>query len=267
MCRVDREQRLSFGEVARLYDEARPSYPAALVEDVIDLAPLASPLRALEIGAGTGIATRLFAERGAAVHGIEPSWEMATIAAQHMAEYPDVLIECVDFEEWDPQGATFPLIYAAQAWHWIAPETGYAKARSLLQRGGLLAAFWNRPKWETCAFRAELIDAFGRALPERSPDDPMHPASASDPDMWEEWVRGVERTPGLEWAKVRGYPWSHVYSTGAYLALMQTHSANIVLPDSERDALLFEVGTVLERHGGRLELDYVTWLYMARAEG
>ncbi|HUO69340.1 MAG TPA: methyltransferase domain-containing protein [Solirubrobacteraceae bacterium] len=263
---MDHVQRLSFGGVAALYDRARPSYPAALVEDVIDLAPLGAPLRALEIGAGTGKATELFARHGVAVHAIEPSLEMAEVAALRLAELPGVTLECCDFEEWDGEDVTFPLIYAAQAWHWVEPETGYVKARSLLQAGGLLAAFWNRPKWDSCPWREELIDAYMRALPDRSAEDPMHPAAASDPDVWEEWARAIEGTPGLGRPKVRGYGWAQRYSTGEYLQLLQTHSPNIMLSNERLETLLIEVGRVLDAHGGEFELNYVTWLYLARAQ-
>src|SRR5438105_8011948 len=74
---MEHERRLAFGAVAELYDRARPSYPEALVEDVVALAPLGSPPRALEVGAGTGKATVLFAARGVAVHALAPSAEMA----------------------------------------------------------------------------------------------------------------------------------------------------------------------------------------------
>ncbi len=78
-------------------------------------------------------------------------------------------------------------------------------------------------------------------------------------------MRAVEATDGLDRARVRGYGWAHRYSTSEYLALLQTHSANIVLEDARREGLLYEVGRVLEEHGGQLELDYVTWLDLARA--
>jgi SAM-dependent methyltransferase len=255
-------RRLSFGEVADLYDEARPSYPAALVEDVI---ALSTPARALEVGAGTGKATDLFAARGVAVSAVEPSAEMAAVAARRLAGFPQVTVEQSDFEHWDSGGATFPLIYAAQAWHWIAPETGYAKARSLLAPGGLLAAFWNRPRWESCALRAELVAAYARALGVRSDDDPMDPGSPSRADRWDDWQLGVERTDGLEAPELRSYEWTHVYSSGEYVALLRTHSRTIVLADDRRAALLAEVGRAIDARGGRLELDYVTWLQLARA--
>ncbi len=53
------DQRLAFGSVAELYDRARPSYPEALVDDVIAFAGVMPPTRLLEVGAGTGKATRL----------------------------------------------------------------------------------------------------------------------------------------------------------------------------------------------------------------
>jgi hypothetical protein len=58
---------MSFGAVAAAYERYRPGYPAALADTVLGYAgrPV---LAALEIGAGTGKATRLFAERGITVH-------------------------------------------------------------------------------------------------------------------------------------------------------------------------------------------------------
>ena len=72
---ADRPRRLVFGEVAGLYDRARPGYPASLIDDLVRWAQPGA--RALEIGAGTGKATRLLAARGVSVLGIEPSAEMA----------------------------------------------------------------------------------------------------------------------------------------------------------------------------------------------
>jgi len=58
------EQRLAFGRVAKLYDRVRPSYPDAVIDAVLAFAGLRPGARILEIGAGTGKATMLLAERG-----------------------------------------------------------------------------------------------------------------------------------------------------------------------------------------------------------
>ncbi|WP_236718230.1 class I SAM-dependent methyltransferase [Actinoplanes sp. TFC3] len=61
----------SFGAVAADYERFRPGYPAAVADLVAAYAgrPIAT---ALEIGAGTGKATRLFAARGITVTATDP---------------------------------------------------------------------------------------------------------------------------------------------------------------------------------------------------
>jgi hypothetical protein len=57
---------LSFGVMAEAYERFRPGYPVELFDMVMMHA--GQPVRtALEIGAGTGRATRLFAQRGVTV--------------------------------------------------------------------------------------------------------------------------------------------------------------------------------------------------------
>ena len=73
------EQRLVFGEVAEQYDRARPSYPDELFDAIIEHGGLHAGDAALEIGAGTGKATRGFVARGLAVHALEPSPGMARV--------------------------------------------------------------------------------------------------------------------------------------------------------------------------------------------
>jgi SAM-dependent methyltransferase len=262
---VARERRLAFGEVAELYDRARPSYPSELVEDVIELAPLDSAARALEVGAGTGKATMLFAAQGVSVLALEPSDAMASVARRNCARYPNVAIEPTEFERWQPTGSNFPLVFSAQAWHWIATELRYGLARAALQAGGLLAAFWNRPDWLACPFRDELDDAYRRTAPELVADGPMHPAHTGSPDAWGAWEREIEGAHGLHQAELRSYRWTCEYSTEEYVRLLQTHSDHIVLDREQHEALLREVATVLDAHGDVIEVSYLTRLCLARA--
>lgn len=142
-----RERRLVFGEVADLYDQHRPAYPVRLIDDLADLAELDGSQAVLEVGAGTGKATLMFAARGIPVVAVEPSVEMAAIARRNCSAYPGVGIELSDFEHWDPGGRRFPLLFSAQAWHWVQPAAGYAAAQQALAKHGILAAFWNRVAW------------------------------------------------------------------------------------------------------------------------
>ena len=260
---MPREQRLVFGEVAETYDEYRPSYPDRLVDDVIELAGLDGCQAALEVGSGTGKATRMFAARGIPVVGVEPSADMAAVARRNLAAYPKVVIERGDFEAWDSCGRTFPLVFSAQAWHWVSPSVGYAKAAAVLEPGGVLAAFWNRPMWQDADARDALIRAYEEAGVAPASDDPNHPAnpfSARD-GHWSEQISG---TSGLTDPGARHYDWSHEYSAAGYVALLSTHSPVRILDEPQRTALLNAVGRAIEAEGGTVTVPTTAWLCLAR---
>ncbi len=89
-----------FDGLAELYDEVRPSYPASLVDEIHERARLLAPAAILEVGCGTGKATRLFAARGHRITAVEPGPRMATLAAKHCRAWPAVQIEIARFEDW-----------------------------------------------------------------------------------------------------------------------------------------------------------------------
>ncbi len=265
---VKAERRLVFGDVAELYERARPAYPDELVHDVIACAGIDGSGDALEVGAGTGKATRQFAARGLSVLALEPSPRMAAVARQACAAYERVTIEQRDFEHFTARGRQFQLLFSAQAWHWISPEVRYIRAREALAPGGLLAAFWNRPRWEDTPLRAELVEAYGRAAPDFDPaagPDPMHPATDTMPELGEGWQREIASQRGFQRPQVRCYAWSCTYSKNGYLELLQTHSGHIVRSEAQRRAILEEVGAVIERNGGSMRLELATVLCLATA--
>ncbi len=255
------ERRLAFGNVAELYDRVRPSYPASLVEDVVGFA--APCTRALEVGAGTGKATRLFCERGVEVTAIEPSAEMADVGRHNL---PGVNVVESDFEGFDGAGAPFDLVYSAQAWHWVAPEVRYTKARRLLRDGGALALFWNRARWEGNRLRNQLREAYERTVPDFGPTPgPMYPSTDTPPELWGDWKNEIAAADGFGAPDIRAYNWSQEYSTADYLDLIQTHSDHIVLGPARLNRLLNAVGDVLDRAGGRFELQCAALLLLVRA--
>jgi SAM-dependent methyltransferase len=260
---MPREQRLVFGEVAETYDRHRPSYPDRLVDDLIEQARLDGRRAVLEVGAGTGKATTMFAARGIPVVGVEPSAEMAAVARRNLAAYPDVAIERGDFETWDPAGRTFPLVFAAQAWHWISPAVGYERAASLLEPGGLLAAFWNRPMWQGANARDALVRAYEEAGVEPASDDPNHPANPF-PAHDAHWTEEIAAAGGLTDAGIRHYDWTHAYSAQGYVALLSTHSPVRIMDEARRAALLDAVGRAIDGQGGTLMVPLTARLCLAR---
>lgn len=262
-------RRLSFGSVAELYDAARPTYPEALVDDVLAYAGAGPGDRALEVGAGTGKATVLFARRGLRITALEPNRAMASIARRNCARDEQVVIEEAELEHWHPAPAGgFRLVFSAQAWHWVDPDIGYSRAREAVADGGALAVFWNRPRWETCELRQTLAEAYTRAAPEfAAMPGPMHPTLGEPPEAWGHWRTRLEDAPGFVSPEARVFPWSAEHTTDDYLRLLRTHSDHIVLGDDQRERLLAGVGEVISGSGGSLRLDYEARLWLLRASG
>jgi SAM-dependent methyltransferase len=258
-----RERRLVFGEVAELYDRHRPTYPAELIDDLVALAGLDASRPVLEVGAGTGKATVLFAQRGIPVLAIEPSPEMAAIAGRAAAgRAGSVEIELGDFEAWDPRGRRFPLVFAGQAWHWVKSEVGLPKARDVLLPGGVLAPFWNRVAWGRAGVREALLEVYAR-FPELSRDGPMHPANllADVSDDWEAEIAGVD---GLGAAEIRFYEWQLTYSAPEYAGLLGTASEVRLLEQERRDAFLAAVTGAIEAQSEAVSIPMRTRLCLAR---
>ncbi|TDW15627.1 class I SAM-dependent methyltransferase [Kribbella kalugense] len=128
---------LSFGAVAEAYERFRPGYPVELFELVTGYA--GEPIRtALEIGAGTGKATRLFAQGGIAVTATEPDAAMLAELRKHLPA--DVTTMQAAFEDL-PLDTSYDLVYSAAALHWTNPEGRWDRMAALVRPGGVFASF------------------------------------------------------------------------------------------------------------------------------
>ncbi len=254
----DHERRkCSFDHVAELYDQVRPTYPDELVEDILRLSGIPPGSRILEIGCGTGKATVLFARRGYEMVCIEPGARMAGVAAGNCRDFPGVRIENTTFEEWPLGPRAFDLVFAAQSFHWVDPDTGYARSADALRDSGSLALFWNFfPRPDTPLFEA-LDDAYRRHAPGIE-------ASRS----WEERVRGREQEMTASGrfgpVEVRRYPWQSSATADEHVRFLSTQSDHIILEPARREKLLAAVRAAIEAHGGTITRPVVAVLFLAR---
>ncbi|MGH2849316.1 MAG: class I SAM-dependent methyltransferase [Solirubrobacteraceae bacterium] len=247
---ADRTRAESFGTVAELYDRARPSYPPELIDALL----AAAPRRVLDVGCGTGIASALLAERGASVLGVEVDERMASVARAKGLE-----VEVATFEAWDPAGRRFDLVAAAQAWHWIDPAVGVAKAAELLDDGGAAAVFWNLgdPPPELAA---RLRPIYARLEPELERDATSlgnaHPSvDAADASL--------RQSGAFERPRILRFAWQRRYDTAGWLDHLQTHSDHQTLPPERLERLLAAVAEAVEEIGGVFEMPYETVLVLA----
>ena len=255
---MSRVQRLVFGEVAELYDRRRPSYPEALATDVCP-----EPVDALEVGAGTGKATAPFVRRVRTLLALEPSPEMAAVIERRFAGEGRVEVLRSDFEAFSPGDRRFGLVFSAQAWHWVDAERRAGLAADVLEPGGVLAAFWNRPAWTPGPLRDELEGVLSTSAPGLLDQSGWRPDDDNRDRLWEAWEREAAATGRLGRTALDSYEWSVAYTTSEYLDLLRTQSPFRLLGEVRMEEVLAALGTVLDRHGGRFELPHLTWLCRA----
>jgi SAM-dependent methyltransferase len=129
-------QGLSFGPAADLYDRIRPTYPPAALEWALGR----EPCRVVDLGAGTGILTRVVQGLGHDVVPVEPDEAMRVRLAQST---PGVTPLAGSAEEIPlPDGAADAVV-AGQAYHWFEPEPAHREIARVLKPGGVFAPIWN----------------------------------------------------------------------------------------------------------------------------
>jgi SAM-dependent methyltransferase len=159
-----------FNEVPELYDRVRPGYPDELFADLAAITGMTERSPVLEVGCGTGQATRSLAALGCSVTAVEPGLAMAALARRRVAAFGHVEIETSTFEDWDDRGRRFDALVAASSWHWVDPSVGWRRAHDVLRPGGWLALLGNvvvrRPgEPEVYAGTADLHERFSPGNP------------------------------------------------------------------------------------------------------
>jgi SAM-dependent methyltransferase len=252
---MPREQRLVFGEVADLYDKARPTYPAALIDHLVGL--VGTSARVLDVGCGTAKATVLLAARGLGGVGLEPDPEMAAVARANLAPFPDWSVTGGDFEDYEPTSpGRFDMLTSAQAWHWLRPDLRFQQAARLLGPGGWLALFWNRTADDTSAVRRDVDAVYAELFPTLSPHGTLtagHPPVGSPPP-----------DAGFGESEWHVFTWTRRYTTREWTDLAQTHSDHRLLDARQRADLLERIAAVVDAHGGVYDHPYACWLWTAR---
>lgn len=257
---IDRNRRTTFEETADLFNEARPGYPAQMVEDVLALSSIPPDGRILEIGCGPGNATLPYAERGYHVTAVELGSRLAALAAHNLAPFPRVQVVNVAFEEWPLAENAFDLAISAEAMHWIPPEIGYPKTAAALKDSGSAAFYWNvTPDPQTQWSRA--IDAVYHKLGLQNPDKTVIADWLTD--IITENFRASGRF-GI--VTVRRYAWAEPYTAERYVKLLRTYSAHRDLAAGTRERLFAGVHAAIQQHGGQVLKPYLTVLFQARVK-
>lgn len=238
------EPRRSFDGAAEIYHEIRPGYPAPVFEDLFRLLP--SHPAILEVGPGTGQATRDLLGRGATVRAIEIGPAMAAKLREALPS-PALTVTIGDFEEADVGEHGFDAVFSATAYHWISPKAQVDRPASILKPGGVVAIVdlnqVSSPDDKGFFAAAQPIyERYGEGhagprAPERNAvDPPIHRVLHGDP-----------RFVNVE---VRSYDWNQTYSAADYRKLMLSYSSTQMMAPPARQGLLDDMENFVRQHFG-----------------
>ncbi|MBI4576652.1 MAG: methyltransferase domain-containing protein [Planctomycetes bacterium] len=143
------------------YHRYRPTYPAALLDWVLATAGVEAGSRVCDLGCGTGISTRLMAERGLEVVGVDPNESMLEVARREGG--PARYLRGEAAATGLPDGWAH-LATAAQSFHWFELGPTLRELARILRPGARTAAFWN------VRARSPFLDDYEALLVRRSPD-------------------------------------------------------------------------------------------------
>jgi SAM-dependent methyltransferase len=261
---TDRERlAATFDADAERYERARPRYPAELFADLGDLAGLAPGARVLEVGPGTGQATRGLLAEGWRVVAVERGPALAAVARRELAR-ADLRVDVGTFETWPPDGQAedpFDAVVSATAWHWVDPDVGYRHAADLLRPGasiGLVATTHVLPA-DGDRFFVDVQRVYAR-FGEVLEGGPPGPADVPDPCVGDIAASGLFHP-----AVVRRYLWPQTYSAEQYVDVLSTYSNTLTMPEPQRRDFLDRVAAMVrDRPSGTVTKHYLNHLVVAR---
>ena len=247
-----------FDQQAEAYDRFRPTYPDAAIDEVLGHAP--AGLDVLDVGCGTGIASRQMAQRGARVLGVELAPRMAEIARGHGVD-----VEVAAFEGWDAAGRTFDRVTSAQAWHWLDLPVATAKAATVLRPGGRLCLLWNAG-CQPDDLADALEEAYARVVPSGGHRLYRGYAANRPADLrtgLESELDAVSAEPALGAPTEQWFPWTRTYTRDEWLDQLVSRSDHAALDAAVRARLSDAIGAAIDGHGCSFVMHFETVLITA----
>ena len=247
-----------FSGLSENYALYRPDYPDEAIDFLIEKGNLDQSSLVADIGCGTGISTRLIAERGVSVIGIEPNQEMLSRALEQAEQFNQTHGNKLEFrqakaEETGLADGSIDLLLSAQAFHWFDKEKALKEFHRLLKYDCYCALMWNE-RDETDEFTRSygdllrsLTDAASVEIPRGRAGYALLASDLFEEGMVKEFLH--HQTLTRDGLLGRAFSTSYVPRTG-----------------ENRDKLEVELKALFDRSEkkGAISLHYVTSIYLAR---
>ncbi len=239
----------SFDIYADNYHSIRPGYPKALFKDLQENFSFDKDSHILEIGAGSGIATRELAEIFGQVTALEPGANLASILKEEVRDRTDVVVKKNTFEDFNSE-QKFDAIAAFTAFHWLDKEGRNGKILNLLKDSGILILVWNSFFQSDSKVTREVNRVSHEVLPELYPPDSN--ISAVNEKVLAKLRRREQEVcqiPGLSPFFLKKYSVNYNYDSVTYSKFLHTYPKIVELERSKKRKLFDRVSEVVKNYG------------------
>lgn len=261
-----RQRGNSFGTGVDEYSRTRPGYPAESVRWILG----EKPLDVLDLGAGTGLLTRVLTEGGHRVTAVEPDDAMRERIG---VTAPGARARAGSAEAIPLPDASVDAVLVSHAYHWFEPAPAHAEMARVLRPGGVLACLWNL-RDEEVPWSARLSEILAD---EDRGADPAAPAAimlhgalkalrANDTQWLTGWLRDPTFGPGFGRTERAFFPHSETKTVHSLIALIKSRSYYLTAPPERQRELEQQIRDLAATHPdlrGRqeFELAYVTVVF------
>jgi SAM-dependent methyltransferase len=224
----------SFGVVADEYNRLRSGPSAAALDWLLP----DEANEVLEIGAGTGILTRLLAERVDHLIAVEPDDRMRAVLAR-----ADGRIEVLagQAEEIPAGASSVDVVIAQSAWHWVDESRAIPEVARVLRPGGRLSLVWTGPDRSVDWMRSLWAGGIIFNPEEKTEVD----SRRKDRHLVSVDVGGA--SPFLA-PETQLFRWTRPMTKADLVALSATYSAVIAMEESTRSEHLEAMTRFLDAH-------------------
>jgi SAM-dependent methyltransferase len=245
-----------FSDRVEDYVRYRPDYPRALVDWLHGLG-VHPGWTVADVGAGTGISSKLFLDAGHRVTAVEPNAAMREAATRWLGG--EERFHAVDgtAEATGLGDGSVDLVIAAQAFHWFDKEKVRAEFARVLSPHGLAVVFWNSRRLTGTPF----LEGYERLLLEYGLDYRGVAERYTDDASMERWY-------GRGFRGMASFPHGQKLDYDALLGRLMSSSYAPKPGHPNHEPMLHELRALFDatQDGGTVDFDYDTRVFAGRPD-